>query len=726
MVLTSVAALLLSPDIALVTVVAALAAIAFSWFFESDRVQLVRFTAFWKFATVGFLVFLVLNTAIGDMSLINAGVYFLLFVLVNKLFNRRTSRDYLQAYVISFMMMVGATALNTSLSYAICFLGYIVFGTWAMILLHLRREVESNYLENGDQQPEGDETVRADRILNSRRIISGRFLLGTSALSLVMALSASLIFILFPRMGLGFFSSLKRQGVSMAGFSESVQLGTHGTIRDNPRVVMRVIFGDENRRTDPPPLETLRWRGSAYETYAAGRWHHSTALGLDNVADNVMPVEGMYVLFAPGPPLPLRLGPKRLQSLTLKQRIYLEPLPTTILFGADRPLAIEMDKTRLHLGKKRVVPRRGVHHEIRLSRLRTSGIRYTVYSQVDRPTPAMLRQSDPIHMQSMAHFLQLPETLSQRARDLAQRITHNKVTIYDKAVAVESYLQENYEYTLDLPPTRSGDPIDAFLFETKKGHCEFFASAMAILLRAVGIHTRQVNGFLGGQWNEYGNYLAVRQGDAHAWVEVLFDQQGWVAFDPTPPRSRPSGGASGVLQSIRQMIDTLRLRWFNYVIEYNLEKQINAAKSIGRAFSRVNKKGVVTPSSLRRYRRTLIIGGILIAVFVLFLYKRRKAIERVGRGRKKLKEHPATAYYGQVLRMLQSHRHSKASNWTPLEYCDRLQRQGFPALDSINEFTRAYYALRFDTKPWSKGRERELRAAVRRLKSDLTRVKRPS
>jgi len=108
------------------------------------------------------------------------------------------------------------------------------------------------------------------------------------------------------------------------------------------------------------------------------------------------------------------------------------------------------------------------------------------------------------------------------------------------------------------------EPIHFFLFSRKRGHCEYFSSAMAIMLREVGVPTRNVNGFLGGEWNEYNDYIAVRAGDAHSWVEVYVRGVGWVTFDPTPSASidRLGRGGSGVSDRRRRQMDSLRFQWF--------------------------------------------------------------------------------------------------------------------------------------------------------------------
>src|SRR6185312_16626551 len=190
-------------------------------------------------------------------------------------------------------------------------------------------------------------------------------------------------------------------------------------------------------------------------------------------------------------------------------------------------------------------------------------------------------------------YLQLPlDQLSPRTIALAHKIADGKLTSYDKAIAIKDWLDSNLSYTLQLvEPHRGQEPLDFFLFDRKKGHCEYFASAFAILARIVGVPTREVDGFLGGEWNEYQGYVAVRAGDAHAWDEVFFPGAGWVTFDPTPPdRNDPLGrGGAGWRARMARLMDTLRFQWTKWVIEYDLVAQL----SLFRDFASVLKQGAI-------------------------------------------------------------------------------------------------------------------------------------
>ena len=147
-------------------------------------------------------------------------------------------------------------------------------------------------------------------------------------------------------------------------------------------------------------------------------------------------------------------------------------------------------------------------------------------------------------------------------------------------------LKTEFGYTTDLPRPSGDDAnlVDEFLFEWQRGHCEYFATALVVLLRASGIPARIVNGFLGASYNAVGDYYFVTQANAHSWVEVYVPEEGWLRVDPTPGGT-PDMGRSGWLGNVQDSIDALRLRWFRWVVEYDLEKQYTLARDAFQAVS---------------------------------------------------------------------------------------------------------------------------------------------
>src|SRR5207247_1026545 len=184
---------------------------------------------------------------------------------------------------------------------------------------------------------------------------------------------------------------------------------------------------------------------------------------------------------------------------------------------------------------------------------------------------------EPIPPSIGSRYLQLPRDLDPRIADLARNITSKGSSTFDKASLVEAYLKRNYKYTLDLSWTPGPQPVTTFLLAAKTGHCEYFASAMAILLRAAGIPTRLINGFLMGEYNPVGGDYIVREYDAHSWVEVYVPGRGWTEFDPTPPD--PNHREMTLALQLSHYIDAIELFWNSYVIVYDSGSQLQLCRS---------------------------------------------------------------------------------------------------------------------------------------------------
>jgi hypothetical protein len=170
-------------------------------------------------------------------------------------------------------------------------------------------------------------------------------------------------------------------------------------------------------------------------------------------------------------------------------------------------------------------------------------------------------------------------TFDPRVRALAEQITAKSSTPAEKAASIENYLRLHYGYTLQLPKTMPRDPIANFLFERRQGHCEYFASSMAIMLRTIGIPSRVVNGFSGGEFNEITSEYVVRASDAHSWVEAYLPGEGWVEFDPTP-----SAGveAHASWSRLMQYMDAMQSFWREWVVNYDFGHQLRLTQEANR------------------------------------------------------------------------------------------------------------------------------------------------
>jgi transglutaminase-like putative cysteine protease len=168
------------------------------------------------------------------------------------------------------------------------------------------------------------------------------------------------------------------------------------------------------------------------------------------------------------------------------------------------------------------------------SRLK-QGTSYTVISSISGADEDTLRAAgDDYPDWILDRYLQLPSALPLRVRYLAEGLTVHQSNVYDKATALESYLRQiEYNQLIEAPP-KGLDGVDYFLFDIREGYCNYYASAMAVMARAVGIPARVAAGYSQGEYNPDTEAFRVKEKDAHAWVEIYFPRFGWVEFEPTP------------------------------------------------------------------------------------------------------------------------------------------------------------------------------------------------
>jgi protein-glutamine gamma-glutamyltransferase len=667
-----------------------LVALIASWWWEPPLIRFERWSLLW---TIGSLIALLysLLTAVASADFLGVGAEFLVWLIVAKAFNRRSARDWQQMYLLAFLMLVAGSVLNPDLTYGVFFLGFVIASTWALTLFHLRREMEDNLLVK-HAADRASERVEVRRILDSRRIVNGRFFIGTGALSLGVFVGAALVFLALPRIGVGFFLKA-RSGITLAGFSDGVKLGGHGVIKNDATVVMRVEIASRYGGREAPEIH---WRGVAFDHYEHGQWsRRNDAPNTAQTLEETATIDRRYLMWD-GPQLTSN-AIDALSRQLVRQDIWLDPLESDVLFGASRPRIVQYAHT---LRPRKTIPER--NDEIRLDHGTT--IHYAVWSQLTPPDPDALRAATGNLPMGYTNYLQLPAEITPRTRELARTITAGLSNQYDKAMAIKQWLVNNLTYTLELAEPGKQEPVDFFLFTRKKGHCEYFASAFAVLARAVGIPTRQVNGFLGGEWNEYQGYVAVRAGDAHSWAEVYFPGtapgagSGWATFDPTPPGDVDAlgRGGSGWTARLGRFLDTMRFQWNKWVIEYDLASQLALFKEVGGAFQRgaaAIKRGVIhVKNALVQVWPVLV--AIVAGVALWLRRRRRHPVDElvVGRKARPRRRSPIAEVYDEVVRALAKAGTPREPAVTPRELAARLAARGDATAPQIGELTELYYA----------------------------------
>lgn len=501
-------------------------------------------------------------------GLLDGAIEFAALLQVSRLAYRRTAAEYQQSTALALAQLIAATVLGAGLSYALCFLGFVITLPWALTLGHLRREIEGNYLADARAGRAGV-PIDVARILRSRRVVGPGLLVGSSLLSLPIFAITAVLFVLFPRIGLGVFSLRQNRGQATAGLGDEVDLSGHGTIRDDPTIVLRIE--PPNLAPEPPPLRPFRLRGAAFDRYNGRLWsrHAGTRANVhrDGAEYDLHPALGAEMVRQQG------------------YRITLDGLDPPVLLVPPGTVRLRVEP-RIEAGYPRYpeLTRDGAS-EVRYGAQDDLGLVYTAFVPTAIAEDMGFQSADraPLNERARQRYLQLPE-VSAEFLALSRRVTEGQSTAIDKARAVAQHLR-SYRYTLTIESGSAERPIEHFLFQSRAGHCEYFSTAMALLLRAAGVPTRNVTGFLGGSFNRYGRFYAIRQGDAHSWVEVYDARYGWLSFDPTPPAREPAAAPKGLLTEVDALVEAMRARWRHYVVGFDLSTQLRMFQQASRWFN---------------------------------------------------------------------------------------------------------------------------------------------
>ncbi|MGD8608920.1 MAG: DUF3488 and transglutaminase-like domain-containing protein [Myxococcales bacterium] len=699
------AALMLGATFSPLDSVIVVAAFVLSWFAEPPLVDRPGYSRLWNAAAVALLVIQIIRAFAGEPTL-TVGVQYAAFLQISRLSHRKTAADYQQIAILAFLHLIAGTVLSSGLDYAVVFLGFVVVMPWMLTLTHLRKELENQY---------GAGTAMLRGELESKALTTGAFFGGTTLLAVPLFVLTAAMFFAFPRVGFGFLSSFGARTQAVAGFGDDVELGGFGTIRDDPTVVMRVkVDGLPSPR---PRSIHLRLRGTSFDRYQEGHWSRTPSAG-----NELKRLGDQYLLFRPPEP-----GDRAYQ-------IILDPMDEAVLFLPEGAVALQVPPA-VRSGRDRyrkVVQAPGF--DVRYRGGIDSALTYQVYVDPGRrglqeKTPKRLQQS----------YLEVPEG-SERVVTLARRVTQGASGPLEQARRIQQFLREgDFRYTLEQPNTEGKDPLQVFLFEAKAGHCEYFSTAMAVMMRTLGVPSRNVTGFLGADFNPYGDYYAVRNGNAHSWVEVEVDGR-WVTFDPTPASREAFASPSGLLVMLGQIMDAMRVRWAEYVVEYNVRDQAQALRRMldwyrsvrrdwrGASASEpqegLSEEAQLGPIPFRPDWRWFV--GIMSAfgIGVLFVRWRGKQRRQSRAGRQLDPDRDrAVRLYLALENSLRSTGHARPPDVTPSEHARELGESGFAAAEEVRRVTDAYLAARFGEEGLTPQQYAKLRHLSRSVRS---KAKRPT
>src|SRR5829696_8993791 len=652
---------------------------------------------------------------------VSALVHFTLLLSSIKLLQVKSDRDWLFLYLISFFEVLLAAGLSASPTFLLSLGLYVFTALLAVVCFELRKssrvvpQSESRLLVAN--QPGLLRRSRAGKNSKGARALR-RLPLAAACLFLAIFGLALPIFLITPRAAENTLSVPGGAASSgFTGFSDHVTLGDIGRLNESNQLVMRVRVEAPARGNARP----LRWRGVALDHFDGSHWSQSDVLPTYPDFDGNL----------------FKLGTTEDITRLTTQTFFVEPIDTPVIFAAPRALALQ--------GSFPYVRRDS--EDGLLSRPHpTERVTYTVHSDTYEPPPEQLRakyaplpaNNTPNLRRPVEDYLQLPAGLDTRVGSLAVMVASQARVrnAYDAARAVEAHLNGNayggeYRYSLEMR-AKGPDPLSDFLFNVRAGHCEYFATAMAVMLRTLGVPARVVNGFQTGEYNAAADAFVVRQADAHSWVEVYFAEgDAWVAFDPTPAGGRPAGtSGTGLAGQLRRYADALELFWIQHVVAYDRQGQRALARTISSQINSYTRAASDSADGLGALFAVWFGGkgggvsgalGYVTSPFALapaslllagvgLLWLRRKG--HFGRGPQRGDEGAARAvveFYERLTAALAARGLTRRADQTPLEFAEAVGGSEVLAV------TRAYNRVRYGAHDLTRAEAAEVERHLRRM-----------
>jgi transglutaminase-like putative cysteine protease len=609
-------------------------------------------------------------------KMLTATVHLVLFTTVIKIFSARTYRDYGYLATLSFMMMLASAILTVGTTFLIFFGFYIILAISTFISYEIKRGMES-----ARRAPEGP--FRKPR--QNRTAVERALMKAAVGLAAGIFLLGAFLFFVIPRYRTGFLTALAAQSQNITGFSETVNLGDIRKILRSPMVVMRVTV-----EGDPRQFQGVKWRGVGLTSFDGTHWFNDNTEQIP-----ITPASEQRIV------LPRAEGWQSRAHRPLRYHVLRSALSTDVVFAAPTPQEI---LGRFHLLN---VDETGSLHSPQYSFVPMA---YDAVSEAGLPSVRELQRASSDYPEDIRLvYLRLPD-LDRKVADLARQVTSSAANNYDRATAIQNYLRGNFRYTLDPTAIEPKDPIVSFLFKSRSGFCEYFAAAMAVMLRTLNIPSRLVNGFQTGSYNRIGKDFVVRARDAHSWVEVYFPKYGWITFDPTPADPNPIRAGAW-----DDYLDALSLFWSEWVINYDFSHQIRLARQVEQTSRDFQQEflGHADQFKWRAVRVAYAIEGwlmshkllmfLIMATILAGLVAGEKGgslaeirffwLWKFGRRELALSPHQATLSYQRLLKTLRKKGYSKPTALTPWEFAKSLA--GTRLGSGVGEFTRLYNLLRF-------------------------------
>ena len=702
---------------------ALLSCVYFGWTGGRRLPRLVIYS--WLLCSLGFLLWEMFYPHEDKTVYIIDLAHFILLLCCCKFFELHTYRDAGLVALISFLLMVISSFVSASPLFGAVAIVDITFGIAWLIAFNARRESDAVMTRRRAALAAATSPIPAAPV-DAPETSQPGLIRSTAAFSLALAAIASIVFVSIPRDWEGLFLGRLRglAGSSMTGMSDVVKL-TDNEIFEDDTTVMRARFF---RNGEPVTDDTFQayLRNQTFDQYLDGEWKRRP-----------MKFRWEFRTNASDGPTDLFEAVNELSRENMvRQEIWLLSPTSPVLLSMYPPLSFESgDIKGLHLDRKDLVFQANSGFKKK--------IHYSVYSSEER-TPALARQLRLRPYRPRDDWSRIPPRVLEFAQSFAAAVGDPTDPWQHEYIArrVRDYLaSDQFQYTLNRGASmQSGDLVENFLFENPRGHCEYFASAMAVMCQAVGIRARLVNGYHGGEYNSVGGFFQFRQSDAHAWVEVYVPDRGWITMDPTPATAVDAGAADeSFFASSLRFLNYLQFKWSAEVVTFDSDNRQNVMSGFSDWFARLTQsdskprtvlgtvKVMLWGPDLPALWMRLLYWFILALCVVLLIVGMRVAwilslmVREYLPGPRHRQVGPIrraeARFYDRLLLLLRYKGHAKSAQTTPREFARALARS-HTDLAGVPEFTEWYYDVQYGRKPLGAQRKDRVRTFLQRLRED--------
>lgn len=608
----------------------------------------------WRLLSLGALLYLVaFDWRLSGVTVANA--HLLLYLLANRALHPLSRKDLPQTFLIEFLAFFLASGLTISLWYFAFFLAYVAFAAaWLLT------------------------ASRPGRLRRAQ----------TASLVASLALAAlpitALVFMATPRVeGLRRINPFLAAGIDKlsvapsqtTGYTENVTLGYYGLLKKSSARVLQL----RPLAAAAQHPASVYVRGAAYDVFSDRRWGRAP---------------GEFTFRLKGRRYPSRSGaawairrdkdrllPARLSGRAAAYDVMIYPMGLNVVFTVGTPWKLETEEEVSfdHTGTLRFAQ----PYNARGARYKAHGTEEGGGLSLDLPPSQRAAALSPV-------------SADPRLVALAAKMTAGARSDVDKVAAVEARLRSGWRYSLF--GDEMGRSLEDFLFKTKRGNCEFFASAGVALLRASGVPARLATGFLATDWNEYGKFYDVRQSEAHAWVEAFIAGKGWVIVDPTPGQGAFSAAVDTLGHKLSRWADAMQVEWYRHVIGYDQYVQGNTFRRLSLAFS-----PQALGKALGAAAKALAVAAICAALGFLWRLRKLRAARR------------APSFWERAERLLLAAGLERAPWLTPREFAAGLAALGEPALAGLPRLAELHYAQAYERRALSAEESAAAAAILRAL-----------